>query len=147
MKSRRSLAIAMRLSPVLLIGVVPAVAAQTAAADGELEELVVTGTRAAARSVTESPVPIDVLSGEDFENQAGTDLSNLPRAAGGDLREPGRPQPHHPPQDGRAVLQRQLAADQRCRDDRPPRKPARAGARPHAGAGARQAPSSRARSA
>ena len=79
MKSRRSLAIAMRLSPVLLIGVVPAVLAQTASADGELEELVVTGTRAAARSVTESPVPIDVLSGEDFENQAGTDLSNLLR--------------------------------------------------------------------
>ena len=67
----------MRLSPVLLIGAVPAVLAQTA--DGELEELVVTGTRAAARSVTESPVPIDVLSGEDFENQAGTDLSNLLR--------------------------------------------------------------------
>src|SRR4026208_944928 len=79
MKSRRSLAIAMRLSPVLLIGVVPAVAAQTAAADGELEELVAARTRAAARSVTESPVPIDVLSGEDFENQAGTDLSNLLR--------------------------------------------------------------------
>jgi len=39
MKSRRSLAIAMRLSPVLLIGAVPAVSAQTA--DGELEELVV----------------------------------------------------------------------------------------------------------
>src|SRR4026208_1991380 len=77
MKSRRSLAIAMRLSPVLLIGAVPTVLAQTA--DGELEELVVTGTRAAARSVTESPVPIDVLSGEDFENQAGTDLSNLLR--------------------------------------------------------------------
>jgi len=53
----------MRLSPVLLIGAVPAVLAQTASTDGELEELVVTGTRAAARSVTESPVPIDVLSG------------------------------------------------------------------------------------
>ena len=79
MKSRRSLAIAMRLSPVLLFGAVPAVLAQTPSTDGELEELVVTGTRAQARSVTESPVPIDVLSGEDFENQAGTDLSNLLR--------------------------------------------------------------------
>ncbi len=78
-KSRSSLAIAMKLSPALLFGAVPAVLAQTAPADGALEELVVTGTRAAARSVTESPVPIDVLSGEDFENQAGTDLSNLLR--------------------------------------------------------------------
>ena len=44
-KSRSSLAIAMKLSPALLFGAVPAVLAQTAPADGALEELVVTGTR------------------------------------------------------------------------------------------------------
>ena len=79
MKSRRSLAIAMRLSPVLLFGAVPAVLAQTPSTDGELEELVVTGSRAQARSVTESTVPIDVISAEELRNQGETDLSNLLR--------------------------------------------------------------------
>ena len=43
------------------------------------EEVVVTGTRRAARSATESAVPIDVVAGDEFVNQAGTDLSNLIR--------------------------------------------------------------------
>ncbi len=45
----------------------------------ELEEVITTGTRSRARSVAESPAPIDVISGEDFVNQAETDLSNLVR--------------------------------------------------------------------
>ncbi len=44
-----------------------------------LEELVVTGTRREARSVYESSVPIDVISGEDFRNQGGSDLTALLR--------------------------------------------------------------------
>ena len=44
-----------------------------------IEEIVTTGTRARERSVSESMVPIDVISAEDFSNQGDTDLSNLLR--------------------------------------------------------------------
>ncbi|MEM9291071.1 MAG: TonB-dependent receptor [Acidobacteriota bacterium] len=49
--------------------------------EGEIfsEELVVIGTRAQPRSVTESIVPIDVISAQDFQNQGDTDVSNLLR--------------------------------------------------------------------
>jgi iron complex outermembrane receptor protein len=43
------------------------------------EAIVVTGTRAEARSVTESMVPIDVISADDLLNQGESDLSNLLR--------------------------------------------------------------------
>ena len=36
------------------------------AQDGELEEVIITGTRARARSATESPAPVDVIGGDDF---------------------------------------------------------------------------------
>ena len=44
-----------------------------------LDEVVVTGSRAQARSVTESAVPIDVVSSEEFVKQGGTDLPDLLR--------------------------------------------------------------------
>ena len=47
--------------------------------DQMLEEMVVTGSRSAPRSVFDSAVPIDVIGGDDFENQGDTDLSNLLR--------------------------------------------------------------------
>ena len=40
------------------------------------ERVVVVGTRARPRSVTESPVPVDVIRTEDFANQGSTDLAN-----------------------------------------------------------------------
>ncbi len=43
------------------------------------EEVVVIGTRAQPRSVTESMVPVDVISAEDFTNQGETDVSTLLR--------------------------------------------------------------------
>ena len=46
-----------------------------------IEEVVVVGTRALPRSVEESSVPVDVISAEDFEEQAGFEMSNLIRAA------------------------------------------------------------------
>jgi iron complex outermembrane receptor protein len=51
------------------------------AADTTIEEVVVTGSRAKARSTTESPAPVDVFSGDDFANQGDTDISNLLRNA------------------------------------------------------------------
>ncbi|MCH9026999.1 MAG: TonB-dependent receptor [Proteobacteria bacterium] len=57
--------------------------AQDADADadkyGEIEEVVATGTRGQPRSVTESMVPVDVISADEFINQGGTDLSDLIR--------------------------------------------------------------------
>ncbi len=52
---------------------------QTFAQDGtdEVEEVVVLGSRRAARSATDSAVPVDVISGDDFVNQGETDLSSL----------------------------------------------------------------------
>ena len=44
-----------------------------------LEEVVITGTRREARSVYESAAPIDVISGADFRNQGGSDLTDLIR--------------------------------------------------------------------
>ena len=49
-------------------------------ADGEIEEVVVVGSRAEPRSVTASAVPVDVISAEAFERQSGSDMSNLLRA-------------------------------------------------------------------
>ncbi len=52
---------------------------QTFAQDGsdDVEEVVVLGSRRAARSATDSAVPVDVISGDDFVNQGVTDLSTL----------------------------------------------------------------------
>ena len=74
---------ALFLAAMLLAGIpltaTPPVAAQTGAAAGTIEEVVVTGTRRQARSVHESPAPIDVLGGEDFRNQGNTDMVELLR--------------------------------------------------------------------
>ena len=42
-------------------------------------ELIVVGTRAEARSSTESMVPVDVIGGADFTNQGTTDVTDLMR--------------------------------------------------------------------
>ena len=44
-----------------------------------IEEVVATGTRGQPRSVTESMVPVDVISGAEFTEQGGTNLSDLIR--------------------------------------------------------------------
>jgi iron complex outermembrane receptor protein len=56
-----------------------AVPQQSLAQDEVLEEVIATGTRAKARSVEDSPAPVDVLSAEYFADQGDTDLSNLVR--------------------------------------------------------------------
>jgi len=50
-------------------------------ADEVIEEIITTGTRRAARSATDSAVPIDVISGEDFIAQGNTDMDALLRGA------------------------------------------------------------------
>ena len=70
------LAVAISAQLALTAGVAPVAVAQT---DIALEEVVVTGTRRAARSVFDSAAPIDVISGEDFQNQGGNDMTDLIR--------------------------------------------------------------------
>lgn len=66
-------------SPLMLGAVATAMGQERAAGDETLEELIVTGIRGQARSVTDSTVPVDVLGAEQFDNQGDTDLSNLLR--------------------------------------------------------------------
>ena len=55
------------------------------AADGSeadtIEEVVVIGTRRAARSSADTPAPVDVITGEDFTRNAATDVQDLLRTA------------------------------------------------------------------
>ena len=48
-------------------------------AQEEAEEVVTIGVRGQPRSVSDSPAPVDVISGEDFVAQGGIDTSNLLR--------------------------------------------------------------------
>ena len=65
----------------LLLPLSVAIPQQSMAQDDDevIEEIITTGTRSRERSVSESMVPIDVISSEDFSNQGDTDLSNLLR--------------------------------------------------------------------
>lgn len=70
---------AMGAATPLWLGAVPVTLAQETAGNETLEELIVTGVRGEARSVTDSTVPIDVLGAEEFANQGDKDLNNLLR--------------------------------------------------------------------
>ncbi|MDE0649352.1 MAG: TonB-dependent receptor, partial [Gammaproteobacteria bacterium] len=53
------------------------VAQETTPAAGPLEEVVVVGTRRRDRSAADSPVPVDVVSGDDFLAHGGSDMDDL----------------------------------------------------------------------
>lgn len=76
---RKALALAFLL-PTLVVMPQQAVSQQVGA-DEEIEEIVTTGTRRAARSATDAAVPIDVISGDDFIKQGATDMDALLRGA------------------------------------------------------------------
>jgi iron complex outermembrane receptor protein len=69
--------------PKLAIGLISALVValpqQVLAQEESIEEIVTTGTRAKARSVEDSPAPVDVLDAAYFANQGDTDLQNLLR--------------------------------------------------------------------
>ncbi|MCB1685466.1 MAG: TonB-dependent receptor plug domain-containing protein, partial [Pseudomonadales bacterium] len=56
---------------------VPAALAQDGAE--AIEEVVVVGSRRAGRTATDSPVPVDVVTGDDFNNQGTTDMDDMLR--------------------------------------------------------------------
>ncbi len=66
-------------APLLFGGTTTILAQERTAEQQALDEMIVTGIRGEARTVTESTVPIDVLGAEEFANQGDTDLSNLLR--------------------------------------------------------------------
>ena len=67
--------------PFALPGFIFVAQAQAQGADEVIEEIITTGTRRAARSATDSAVPIDVISDEDFSAQGNTDMDALLRGA------------------------------------------------------------------
>lgn len=86
-ESLSAFAFAFGLSALLSVGLASGALAQEEAQEEEemlegvveVEELVVTGSRAQPRSVTDSAVPVDVVKGEDFAKQGGTDVPDLLR--------------------------------------------------------------------
>jgi iron complex outermembrane receptor protein len=79
--TRLRLAVMLGLQVPFFVGFSSQAFAQEAAtaSNVEIEEIISTGTRARARSVEDSPAPVDVLSGDYFADQGDTDLSNLLR--------------------------------------------------------------------
>ena len=57
---------------------IPVIPSFVSAAD-EIEEVVAVGTRREARSVGDSPAPVDIISGSDFTNQGAADLPDMIR--------------------------------------------------------------------
>ena len=45
------------------------------------ESIIVTGTRMTDRSAADSPVPVDIISGEDFRQNSSADVQDLLRTA------------------------------------------------------------------
>lgn len=75
---RLSLATALALSASSIALALPA-HAQTdpAAADDAAPEVIVTGTRSVSRTVADSPVPVDVLSGDQIQNAGYTETNKV----------------------------------------------------------------------
>ncbi|MCP3675581.1 MAG: TonB-dependent receptor plug domain-containing protein, partial [Gammaproteobacteria bacterium] len=72
----KSLVVAMGLT----LGSVPVYAAEDAdGADDEAEVIIITGTRRTEKSVGESMVPIDVVTGAELENMGTADLNDMLR--------------------------------------------------------------------
>lgn len=55
--------------------------AQDASQADEPENIIVTGTRVLNRSAADSPVPVDVISGEEFRQNASSDVQDMLRTA------------------------------------------------------------------
>jgi iron complex outermembrane receptor protein len=58
----------------LALGTAPSIYAEEASAEQEVERIAVVGSRAAPRSVAESPVPIDIVGGGELGHSASSDM-------------------------------------------------------------------------
>jgi len=71
-----------RLSTVVLCAASPLASSLASAQQGaneSIEEIVVVGTRRLNRTVANSPVPVDVFKGADFENMGNSDMDDMLR--------------------------------------------------------------------
>ena len=66
---------------VLALPIAMSAPVQVVAEEGVIEEVIVTGTRVADRSAADSPVPVDVISGSEFRDNASTDVQDMLRTA------------------------------------------------------------------
>ena len=71
----KSLVIAMGMTCVAM----PAIAAEQSKKDIDIEKIVVVGSRAAPRSIADSPVPIDVVGGKELMANGSSDMATLMR--------------------------------------------------------------------
>ena len=67
--------------PFALPGFVSVAQAQGQGADDVIEEIITTGTRRAARTAADSPVAVDVITGQEFENMGSPDLVDMLRTS------------------------------------------------------------------
>ncbi len=74
----KPIALALPFAVALFAAAAPASAQETAAeASSTIEEVVVVGSRRRDRSASDSPVPVDVIGGDDFLAHGDTDLDSL----------------------------------------------------------------------
>lgn len=66
-------------TPSILALAIAATTSPVIAQDQLIEEVISIGTRVEGRSATDSAVPIDIISGDDFMNQGDSDLNSLLR--------------------------------------------------------------------
>lgn len=59
----------------------PALAQEPNAEDNSVEKIAVVGTRSAPRSIGDSPVPVDIISEEEFRSQGSTDMVSMMQSA------------------------------------------------------------------
>lgn len=59
----------------------PALAQESNAEDNSVEKIAVVGTRSAPRSIGDSPVPVDIISEEEFRSQGSTDMVSMMQSA------------------------------------------------------------------
>lgn len=72
--------LALTASAALLAGMMSTPAYAQQGSDPEIQdEIITTGTRRNARSAKDTPAPVDVISGDQFVNQATSDISDLVR--------------------------------------------------------------------
>jgi iron complex outermembrane receptor protein len=71
----------MALTASLFVGFPAVATAQQNDEVKDVENIIVTGTRVANRSVADAPVPVDIISGEDFRDSSATDVQDLLRTA------------------------------------------------------------------
>ncbi|GAA6206334.1 MULTISPECIES: TonB-dependent receptor [Thalassotalea] len=65
----------------LALGTAPSYAEENTGAEEEVERIAVVGSRAAPRSVAESPVPVDIVGGDELGKSASSDMLDMLQGA------------------------------------------------------------------